>query len=130
MKKIISIFLLVLYSTTSFAITMDIHYCNGKYSGVTFSNFSNITNCGCGDDESNQTGCCSDKTICAKTDNHTAVQSYWVVPYFSNFTLPEYFTTDPVDYPHHPSLKSYYLSSGFTRNQSLSFLTFLCAYRN
>ncbi len=129
MKKIISIFLIVLYSSTSFAITMDIHYCGGKYSGVTFSNFSNTTNCGCGYDESNQRGCCSDKTICAKTDNHNAVQAYWVVPNFSDFTLPEYFTFDAVDYPHHASLKSYYSSSGFTRSQFPSFLTFLCTYR-
>ncbi len=129
MKKIISIFLLVLYRSTSFAITMDIHYCSGKYSGVTFSNFSNTTNCGCDHNGLHDKTCCTDKIICAKTDNHKVVQQYWVAPDFPDFILPDYFTFDAVDYPHHTSLKSYYSSSGFTRSEFPSFLTFLCTYR-
>lgn len=128
MKKIISIFLLVLYTSTSFAVTMDIHYCSGKYSGITFLNFDKAANCGCDHNGLHDRGCCTDKIICAKTDNHKTIQQYWVAPDFSNFTLPDYFTDVQVAYPSPASVTSYNSSSGFTRSHSPSFLTFICTY--
>ncbi|HUZ60397.1 MAG TPA: hypothetical protein VMU83_16615 [Hanamia sp.] len=128
MKKIISIFLLVLYSSTSFAVTMDIRFCSGKYSGITFSNFDKVANCDCSHNGLHDRSCCTDKTICTKTDNHKTVQQYWVIPDFSDYSLVDYFTDVPMVYPHPASLTNHYLSSGFTRSHSTSFLTFLCTY--
>lgn len=128
MKKIISIFLLVLYVSTSFAVTMDIHYCGGKYSGVTFSNFEKAATCGCDHNGLHDSSCCTDKIICAKTDTHKTVQQYWVSPDFSDFTLPDYFTDVRIVYPRAASVNNHYSSSGFTRSHSPAFLTFLCTY--
>ena len=129
MKKIISILLLVLYTSTSFAITINVHYCGGKYSGVSLANFGGAVHCSCGTHNCTHRGCCSNKTICAKTDNHKTVQQYWVNPNLSDFTVPVYFIIVPVTYPHAVSLKSHYSSSGFIRSHSPSFLTFICTYR-
>lgn len=127
-KKIISIFLLVLYASTSFAVAMDIHYCGSKYSGITFSNFDKAANCDCGQNGLHDRSCCTDKTICATTDNHKTVQQFWISPDFSNFTLPDCFTDVPVVFPRPASLPGHYSSSGYTRSHSPSFLTFLCTY--
>ena len=129
MKKIVSIFLLIIYSSTSFAVTMDFHYCSGKYSGISFSNFDKAAICGCDQNKLNQRGCCSDKTICAKTDNHKMVQQYWVSPNFSDFIMPVYFINMSVTYPQAVSLNSHYSSSGFIRSHFPSYLTFICTYR-
>ena len=129
MKKIFAILLLVLYTSTSFAITINVHYCGGKYSGVSLAEFGGAVHCSCGTHDSTHTGCCSDKTICAKTDNHKTVQQYWVSPNFSDFIIPVYFFNMPVNYPQAVSLNSHYSSSGFSRSHSPSFLTFICTYR-
>ncbi len=128
MKKLISIFLLVIYSSTSFAVTMDIHYCCSNYSGISFSNFKDAVPGSCGHNESTNKSCCTGKVICAKTDNHKAVQQYWLNPDLS-FTLAGYFVNEQVGYINPESIKTYYSSSGFTRSHSPSFLTFLCIYR-
>ena len=119
---------MVLYTSTSFAVTMDIHYCSGKYSGITFLNFDKAAICDCGHNGLRDRSCCTDKIICAKTDNHKTVQQYWVAPDFSDFTLPDYFTDVQVAYPRPAYLTNHYSSSGFTRSHSPSFLTFICTY--
>ena len=129
MKKIFSILLLVLYTTSSFAITINVHYCGGKYSGLSLADFGGAVHCSCGQHDSSHTGCCSDKTICAKTDNHKTVQQYWVSPNFIDFALPLYFINVPESYLQTVSLNSHYSSSGFLRSHSPSFLTFICTYR-
>ena len=129
MKKIFAILLLVLYTTTSFAITINVHYCGGKYSGVSLADFGGAVHCSCGTHDSTHKGCCTDKTVCVKTDDHKTVQQYWLSPYFSDLALPLYFTNVPVTYPQAISLNSHYSSSGFIRSHSPSFLTFICTYR-
>ena len=129
MKKIISILLLVLYTTSSFGITINVHYCAGKYSGLTLTNFGGDVKCSCGKHDSTHKGCCSDKPVCHKTNSHKIVQPYYVSPNFSDFTVPAYFTIVAEPYPQTVSLNSHYFSSGFIRSHSTSFLTFICIYR-
>lgn len=129
MKKIISILLPVLYTTSSFAITINVHYCGGKYSRLSLANFGGSVHCSCGIHDSTHRGCCSNKTICVKTDNHKTVRQYWVSPNFSGFNMPVYFINMPVTYPQVVSLNCHYSSSGFIRGHSPSFLTYICTYR-
>ena len=129
MKKIIPILLLVLYTTTSFAITINVHYCGGKYSGLSLEDFRGAVHCSCGTHDSTHRGCCSDSTICAKTDNHKAVPQYWVSPDFSDFKLPVYFLNMSVTYPQLSTSDSHYLSTGFMRSHSTTYLTFICTYQ-
>lgn len=130
MKKIISIFLLIIYSSTLFAVTLDIHYCGGIYSGISLLGSDKEANCGCDHNRLHDKSCCTDKIICADTDNHKTVQQYRVSPNLSDFTLADYFTVVPVMYPHPASIPNFYLSSGFIRSHSPSFLTFICTYLN
>ena len=129
MKKIFAILLLVLYTATSFAITINVHYCSGKYSGVSLADFGGAVHCSCSTHDSAHKGCCSDKTICAKSDDHKAVQQYLVSPNFSDLIVPVYFIIVPDTYSRTVSINSRYSSSGFIRSHSQSFLTFICTYR-
>ena len=130
MKKLISILLLIIYSSTSFGVTINFHYCGGKLSGLALSSFGGAVQCGRNHKEATDKDCCSNKTICAKTDRHKAVQQYWISPGISSFILPHYFEKkETLDYTRIESINSYYSSSGFTRSHSSSFLTFICTYR-
>ena len=129
MKKIFSILLLVLYTSTSFAITINVHYCGGKYSGLSLADFGGAVHCSCGTHDSTDRGCCTDRTICAKTDNHQTVQQYWVSPNISDFIISVYFINMSVTYPQAVSLNSHYSSSGFIRSHSPSYLIFISTYR-
>lgn len=130
MNKLISILLLIIYSSTSFGVTINFHYCGGKFSGLALSNFGGAVQCGCNHNESTHKDCCSNKTICAKTDSHKVIQQYWISPGTSSFILPHYFEKiQALDYARIESINSYYSSPGFTRNHSSSFLAFICTYR-
>lgn len=129
MKNIISIVLLVIYTTSSFAITINVHYCSGKYSGLSLANLGRAVQCSCSTHNPAHKGCCSDKTVCAKTDNHQTVQPYYVSPNLSYFTIPVYFIIVADAYPQTVSLNNHYSSSGFIRSHTPSFLTFICSYR-
>ncbi|MBN9351853.1 MAG: hypothetical protein J0H55_14325 [Chitinophagaceae bacterium] len=129
MKKIISIFLLVIYTTTSFSTTINMHYCGGKYSGLTFANFGVAVQCNCGTHNSTHNGCCSEKIICAKTDNHKTAQQYWLSSNFPDVTIPVYFINAAETYPQTVSLNNHFSSSGFERSHSPSSLSFICTYR-
>ena len=129
MKKAIPILLLVLYTTTSFAITINVHYYGGKFSGLSLSDFGGAIHCSCGQPNSTHRRCCSDKTICVKTDNHKTVQQYRISADFSDFKVPVYFLHMSVAYPQPASPDSHYSSSGFTRSHSTTYLTFICTYR-
>lgn len=129
MKKIISILLLMLYVTTSSAIMINMHYCSGKYSGLTLINFGEVAQCSCGTHDSTHRKCCSDKIICAKADSHKAGQLYRVSPNLSDFVVPIYFINVAVAYPQLGFPDNHYPSSGFIRSHSPSFLPFICTYR-
>ncbi len=130
MNKLISILLLTIYSSRSLQVNINFHYCGGKFSGLALSNFGGAVQCGCNHNDSTHKDCCSNKTFCAKTDSHKAIQQYWISPGTSSFILARYFEKkEALDYTHIESINSYWSSSGFTRSHFSSFLTFICTYR-
>lgn len=69
MKKIIAVFLLTLYTATTFGVTLNFNYCGGHLNHVSVLNFGDKVACSC-DPGTMPKGCCKDKTVCCKTDNH------------------------------------------------------------
>ena len=71
MKKLIAIFLLLVYSFTAYGITISRHFCRGNEKDTTFVNFSHLAKCCCA-----ETGmpddCCNDELKKADTDDHNA----------------------------------------------------------
>lgn len=88
MKKIFAILFLVLYTSNSFALTVNIYYYGGKYPGLSLVNYRIAIHLSCGTHTFSSTGRYSDKIICAKAGKHKTLQQYWVSPNFSDFTVP------------------------------------------
>ena len=89
MKKILAIFLLLVYAASAFGIAVNYHYCNGHLTNVTVVNLGNH-NCNCNPDGSSE-GCCKDKMIYLKGDNHKSSQISFI-PSQTNFAgdVPAY----------------------------------------
>jgi hypothetical protein len=84
MKKILSIWLLLLYTTTSFGFSVKQFYCCGKLSPVSLSLKQNIS------EESSKDGCCKNQFNDLKVikDTHLlSVQSGSSAKYFTNLFL-------------------------------------------
>ena len=71
MKKLIAIFLLLVYSFTAYGITISRHFCRGNAKETAVVNFSHLAKCCCA-----ETGmpddCCNDELKKADTDDHNA----------------------------------------------------------
>lgn len=71
MKKLIAIFLLLVYSFTAYGITISRHFCRGNAKETAVVNFSHSPKCCCA-----ETGmpdnCCNDELKKADTDDHNA----------------------------------------------------------
>ena len=61
-----------MYSSTAFVFTVKAHFCGGHFAGIAVSNFGGSVHCGCDHSNHAHKGCCQDKTLSAKTDNHKA----------------------------------------------------------
>lgn len=129
MKKIITILFLMIYSSTAFAVTLDIHFCAGKFSEIILLNLGDKPQCGCDHSNPTHTDCCSDKIVLSKTDIHKTVQPYLIPEIFSSIVLSDY--TDPIsnNYTLPVAITNYNSSSGFIRCQFPSFLIFICTFR-
>ena len=127
MNKLISILLLETYSSSSFWVTINFHYCRGKFSGLALSNFGGAVQYVCNHTESTNKDCGSYKPICTKTDSHRVIQQYWISQGTLSFILPHYFEKkEALDYTNIEAINSNYSSSGFTGNH-FSWLRFLLA---
>ena len=74
MKKILAIFLLVIYTSTALGgVIVNLHYCNGQLAHVSLLNFGGKSGCSC-DPNSMPKDCCKDKMLYNKVDNHQTVQ--------------------------------------------------------
>ncbi len=129
MNKLTSILALITYSSTLFGVTINFHYCAGKFSGLALSNFGGAVQCGCSTHDSTHRRCCSDRTIYTKTNNYKAFPQYWISPDFSDFKVLVYLLNMSVASPQPASSKSHYSSARFTRSHSTKYLTFICTYR-
>jgi hypothetical protein len=68
LKKILSIFLLLIYVNAAFGIGLACHYCGEKLVKVKLLGLGHET-CKCTTGQMNR-GCCQDKTFFCKTDQH------------------------------------------------------------
>ena len=69
MKKILAIFLLLIYTSSAFGIAVDYHYCDGQLTHVSLLNFSDHNSCKCNSSDMPQ-GCCKDKMLYLKGNDH------------------------------------------------------------
>jgi hypothetical protein len=73
MKKLLTVFLLIFYTATTFGVTLKFHYCGDHLNNVSLLNISDKGVCSCGSIKMPK-GCCQDKVIYEKTDNHKTDQ--------------------------------------------------------
>lgn len=107
MKKLISILLLIIYSNTSFGVTINFHYCDGKFSRVALFNLGGTVQFSCNHNKLPHKDCSMNKAICVKTARDKAVQQYWIRPGISSFILPHYFEKkESLDYTRLESIKA------------------------
>ncbi len=90
-ERLISILLLTIYSSTSYGVTINFHYCDGKFLRLALSSFGSGAQFSCNPNKSSDKDCCGNKAICVKTARDKAVQQYWIRPGISSFILPHYF---------------------------------------
>jgi len=127
MKKFISILLLVLYSSTTFAVAVDIHFCAGKFSGIAIPGIGVNPHCGCDHSSKTHKKCCTDKIISSKADNHNAVQPIVIIQTWTTVVLPELQMWLLEKY-NDPDITNNF-SSGFIRSHSDFYRAFLCIFR-
>jgi hypothetical protein len=76
MKRLLSLFILVIYMASAIGVTYSLHYCSGKFKEICFT-ADTEKNC-CGVQESD--GCCTDKVTTVKCkDSHTPA-GHTIVP--------------------------------------------------
>ncbi|MFZ5977656.1 HYC_CC_PP family protein [Hydrotalea flava] len=77
MKKLGAIFLLIVYTSTALGVSINFHYCSGHLTHVSIINFGGKTGCSC-NPEAMPKGCCKDKLVVSKADNHNSTQAYFI----------------------------------------------------
>ena len=90
-KKLISIFLLTIYTSIAFGITINFHYCGDHLAKVSLLNIGGQVGCGCNPGDMPK-DCCKDNLIVQKADNHRVVQHVSIADfvYFSVEPPPSY----------------------------------------
>lgn len=78
-KKLIAIFLLTVYTATALGVAINYHYCNGHLAHVSVVNFGAKSSCCCNPDATMPKGCCKDKLLYQKIDNHKTVQESYTI---------------------------------------------------
>jgi len=80
MKKILAIFLFLIYVGSASGIAVNYHYCGSHLTDIFIINFGNHKSCICNPCQMPK-GCCKDKLLFAKADNHKAsIFSFSVLP--------------------------------------------------
>lgn len=77
MKKLGAIFLFFIYNSTALGASINFHFCKGHLAHVTVINFGGKAGCSC-NPEAMPKGCCKDKLLVSKADNHNSIQAYHI----------------------------------------------------
>ena len=96
MKKLIVIFLLIVYTATALGVLINYHYCNDHLAHISFLNYGGKTGCAC-NPKGMPKDCCKDELRYEKADNHKTVQQISIL----DLTL---FSIEP------PAINNYYLT--------------------
>ena len=78
MKKLFAIFLILIYTSTALGMSINYHFCKGHLAHVTVLNFGGKTGCSC-NPEAMPKGCCQDKLLYSKVDNHKSIQASYTI---------------------------------------------------
>jgi hypothetical protein len=77
-KKFGAILLLLIYSSTALGATINFHFCKGHLSHISVLNIGGKAGCTCNPDAMPK-GCCEDKRISSKADNHNSIQAVYTI---------------------------------------------------
>jgi len=75
-KKLCVIFLLITYTSAALGAAINFHYCGGHLAHVSILNFGGKTGCSC-KPEAMPKGCCKDKLLYSKVDNHKTQPAFY-----------------------------------------------------
>ncbi|MDP1764272.1 MAG: hypothetical protein Q8L07_10330 [Sediminibacterium sp.] len=79
MKKILTIFILIIYTSSALGtFSINYHYCSGQLAQVSLLNFDGKSGCSCNPDAMPK-GCCKDELLCQKVDSHKTVQESYTI---------------------------------------------------
>lgn len=78
MKKLGAIFLLFIYTSTALGASINFHFCKGHLAHISVLNFGGKAGCSC-NPEAMPKGCCADKLLVSKADNHNSIQASYIV---------------------------------------------------
>jgi hypothetical protein len=75
MKKIIAIFLFIIYASSVFGIAINFHYCGNQLTKISVLNFGGHRSCDC-NSQGIPMNCCRDKLCYHIGDNHNSTQPF------------------------------------------------------
>jgi hypothetical protein len=78
MRKFIAILLLLIYANVGFTAAINFHFCKGHLSKVSLVNVKFHSSCCCKTNNMAD-GCCKDKILLSKSDNHQS-QIFSILP--------------------------------------------------
>ncbi|MBI1781180.1 MAG: hypothetical protein HYR66_07390 [Sphingobacteriales bacterium] len=78
MKKLWAIFLLIVYTSTILGASVNFHFCSGHLAHISVLNFGGKTGRSC-NPEAMPKGCCEDKLLISKADNHNSIQVSYTI---------------------------------------------------
>lgn len=94
-KKLVSIFLLTIYTSIAFGISINFHYCGGHLAKVSLLDIDKQVGCPCNPGDMPK-DCCKDNLIVQKVDCHRVVQNVSTVDFVGIAALPlSYSNYDP-----------------------------------
>jgi hypothetical protein len=85
MKNFAVTILLLLYLTTTFGVSVNVHYCGGELSSVSIGAKAETT-CSCGSNKMKK-NCCEDKTFSFEVDNDQAKTQECILTFPNSFNL-------------------------------------------
>lgn len=73
MKRLITIFFLIIYAGTALGVVINFHYCGGYLAHIAILNLGGQVGCSCNPKDMPK-DCCKDKLVCITTDKHNTAQ--------------------------------------------------------
>jgi hypothetical protein len=115
-KKVITIFLFIVYTCSALGVTVNYHYCDTYLTKISILNFGGWAGCNCNPKDMPMS-CCKDKLHYQKASNHDLTQSV-NIPDFSSFSSVYYSLSDNRDAFPYVRANEFAISSTYNRRSS------------